>query len=88
MLEDLPIPRMRDFGTVSPGHEGAGVVVKVGSNVKGWKVGDRGGVKPMMDVCFNCELCWDRRETHCPSAVATGLSVNGQLSRSMSTGKY
>ncbi|RFU25407.1 hypothetical protein B7463_g10929, partial [Scytalidium lignicola] len=77
MLEDLPMPRMSDFGTLSPGHEGAGVVVKVGSNVKGWKVGDRGGVKPMMDVCQNCEHCWDRRETYCTSAISTGLMVNG-----------
>lgn len=27
------------------GHEGSGIVVKVGSNVKGWTVGDRAGVK-------------------------------------------
>jgi alcohol dehydrogenase, propanol-preferring len=48
MLNDLPLPKqMQDYGVYSPGHEGAGVVVKVGSNVTGWKVGDRGGVKPM-----------------------------------------
>jgi hypothetical protein len=79
MLEDLPMARMRDFGTSSPGHEGSGVVVKVGSNVKGWKIGERGGVKPMMDVCQNCELCWDHRETHCARAVSTGLMVNGEI---------
>lgn len=49
-LEDLPMPRMTDFGIRSPGHEGAGVVVKIGSNVKNWKVGDRGGVKPMVGI--------------------------------------
>lgn len=27
------------------GHEGAGTVVKIGSHVKGWKIGDRAGVK-------------------------------------------
>lgn len=78
MLEDLPMPTMREFGTRSPGHEGAGVVVKVGSNVKDWKVGDRGGVKPMMSVCLNCEHCWGLRETYCAKAVATGLMVNGK----------
>lgn len=78
MLEDLPMPTMREFGTRSPGHEGAGVVVKVGSNVKDWKVGDRGGVKPMMNVCLNCEHCWGLRETYCAKAVATGLMVNGK----------
>jgi propanol-preferring alcohol dehydrogenase len=78
MLEDLPMPKMSDFGTHSPGHEGAGVVVKMGSSVKGWKIGDRAGVKPMMEVCLNCERCWDRKETYCSKAVSTGLMVNGE----------
>ncbi len=55
MLNDLPLPKqMQDFGVYSPGHEGAGVVVKVGSQVRGWNVGDRAGVKPMWDVCKSC----------------------------------
>ncbi|MCJ1300681.1 hypothetical protein MMC08_003478 [Hypocenomyce scalaris] len=78
MLEDLPMPRMSQFGVRSPGHEGAGVVVKVGSNVKTWKVGDRGGVKPMWDVCMECDLCRDGlHETYCPKAVSAGLMVPG-----------
>jgi alcohol dehydrogenase, propanol-preferring len=77
MLEDLPMPTMRQFGVKSPGHEGAGVVVKLGSNVKNWKVGDRAGVKPMKDVCFDCEHCWGNRETYCSGAVASGLMVTG-----------
>ena len=80
MLEDLPMPRMSQFGVRSPGHEGAGVVVKVGSNVKTWKVGDRGGVKPMWDVCMECDLCRDGlHETYCPKAVSAGLMVPGAL---------
>lgn len=72
------MPRMSEFGTRSPGHEGAGVVVKVGSNVKNWKVGDRGGVKPMWGACLNCEMCWSsKHETHCPNAISTGLMVAG-----------
>jgi threonine dehydrogenase-like Zn-dependent dehydrogenase len=47
------MPRMTDFGIRSPGHEGAGVVVKIGSNVKNWKVGDRGGVKPMVGILLS-----------------------------------
>lgn len=79
MLEDLSMPRMGDFKVRSPGHEGAGVVVKVGSNVKNWKVGDRGGVKPMWDICMDCELCWDGlHETYCAKAVATGLMQTGK----------
>ncbi|KAF5008859.1 hypothetical protein FDECE_4883 [Fusarium decemcellulare] len=77
MLEDLPLPRMKDYGVRSPGHEGAGVVVKLGALVKSWKLGDRAGVKPTWDVCMSCTLCWDRLECHCPEAVPTGLKVTG-----------
>jgi propanol-preferring alcohol dehydrogenase len=79
MLDDLPMPKMSDFKVRSPGHEGAGVVVKVGANVKNWKVGDRGGVKPMWNVCMNCEWCWDGlHETYCSGAMATGLMTAGE----------
>jgi propanol-preferring alcohol dehydrogenase len=78
MMEDLPMPKMTDFGVHSPGHEGAGVVVKIGSGVTNWKVGDRGGVKPMWDVCLVCDLCRDgSHETYCAKAVSTGLMVEG-----------
>ena len=60
MLKDLPLRvQMDETGVRSPGHEGAGVVVEVGSNVTDWKIGDRAGIKPMMDTCHNCELCWN-----------------------------
>ncbi|KAK3720880.1 hypothetical protein LTR37_003543 [Vermiconidia calcicola] len=46
MLKDLPMRFFMDeCGVRSPGHEGAGVVVKVGDSVKDWKVGDRAGIK-------------------------------------------
>lgn len=82
MLEDIGMPSMSIFGVRSPGHEGAGVVVAVGSavNPDQWKVGDRGGVKPMWDTCGACELCWDGvHETYCAKAVGTGLMVAGKL---------
>ncbi|GKZ19139.1 hypothetical protein AbraIFM66951_004499 [Aspergillus brasiliensis] len=50
MLEDIPLPRMGDYGVHSPGHEGAGVVVAVGQDVKGWTTGDRAGVAPTWDT--------------------------------------
>ncbi len=77
MLNDLPMPPMSHFGVRSPGHEGAGVVVKIGSNVKNWKVGDRGGYKPVYDTCGSCELCWGDKETYCKGAVFTGLAITG-----------
>ncbi|KAE8419832.1 chaperonin 10-like protein [Aspergillus pseudocaelatus] len=77
MLEDLPLPRMGEYGVHSPGHEGAGVVVAVGHDVKGWKPGDRAGIAPTWDTCMSCELCSSDMECHCPGAVPTGLKVSG-----------
>lgn len=62
MLNDWALPPMSHFGTKCAGHEGAGVVVKVGAKVQGWKVGERVGIKPIYDVCHNCEECWTGRE--------------------------
>ncbi|KAI1936212.1 hypothetical protein LOZ66_004669 [Ophidiomyces ophidiicola] len=77
MLGDLGVARMSSSNVRSPGHEGAGVVVKLGSNVKNWKVGDRAGVKPVWDTCGSCELCRSDKETYCSKTVLTGLHVAG-----------
>lgn len=77
MLNDWAIPPMSHFGVQCPGHEGAGVVVKVGKNVDGWKVGDRAGIKPLLDVCHNCEQCWNGKENYCQRALSTGHMVEG-----------
>ncbi|KAL9096563.1 MAG: hypothetical protein Q9165_001050 [Trypethelium subeluteriae] len=76
-LNDLPVPPMSQFGVRSPGHEGAGIVVKLGANVKNFKLGDRAGLKPIWNVCGSCELCWSDKECYCPSAVYTGLAQTG-----------
>jgi D-arabinose 1-dehydrogenase-like Zn-dependent alcohol dehydrogenase len=70
--------KMDRFGVRSPGHEGVGVVVKVGSEVKNWKVGDRGGVKPVWSVCGQCELCSNKLEMYCSKVIPTGLAVPGK----------
>ncbi|CAG8054142.1 unnamed protein product [Penicillium nalgiovense] len=77
MKGDLGVPPMSTFGVRSPGHEGAGVVVKVGQCVKAFKVGDRAGVKPLLDTCGSCELCLNGKETYCRAAVHTGLMAAG-----------
>ncbi|KAL2869113.1 glycosyl hydrolase family 76-domain-containing protein [Aspergillus lucknowensis] len=76
MLDDISIS-MTTFGVRSPGHEGAGVVVKVGEHVKNFKLGDRAGIKPMMDTCGACPSCWSDKETHCANVIHTGLMVPG-----------
>ncbi|KAL2827375.1 chaperonin 10-like protein [Aspergillus cavernicola] len=77
MQGDLGTPPMSAFGVRSPGHEGVGVVVKTGDSVKNFKVGDRAGIKPILDTCGACELCWGEREMHCQAGVHTGLMMAG-----------
>jgi len=77
MMNDWAVPKMSTFGTRCAGHEGAGVVVKVGKSVKGWSVGDRAGVKPLWNVCHNCEECFTGRDNYCQQGVYTGLVAEG-----------
>lgn len=79
MQGDLGTPPMSTFGVRSPGHEGAGVVVKLGANVKNFKLGDRAGIKPLTDTCHACHLCWDDKECYCKKAVHTGLMTAGEF---------
>ncbi|KAH7018770.1 chaperonin 10-like protein [Ilyonectria destructans] len=77
MLNDTPAPRMGSFGVTTAGHEGCGVVVKVGCQVPNFQIGDRAGVKPIWSTCGTCELCLGDNETHCAKKRNTGLAVTG-----------
>ncbi|WP_290058024.1 NAD(P)-dependent alcohol dehydrogenase [Amycolatopsis solani] len=48
-----------------PGHEIAGVVAAVGSDVTKYQVGDRVGVGCMVDSCGECEYCLAGTEQFC-----------------------
>lgn len=48
-----------------PGHEIAGTVEAVGSDVTAFQVGDRVGVGCMVDSCRECENCRAGEEQHC-----------------------
>ena len=48
-----------------PGHEIAGVVAQVGSEVTKYKVGDHVGVGCMVDSCGECENCKKGEEQYC-----------------------
>lgn len=50
-----------------PGHELAGVVTQVGSEVTKVKVGDHVGVGCFVDSCGECEYCQQGREQFCTS---------------------
>jgi len=79
MMCDWGIPPMSFFKTRCAGHEGAGVVVAVGSNVSSssWKIGDRAGVKPIWDTCGSCDQCHAGKENYCQKGVQSGLMVSG-----------
>lgn len=60
-----------------PGHEGVGIVAKVGSNVTWVKEGDEVGVPWLYSACGHCEHCLGGWETLCAKQEETGYSVNG-----------
>lgn len=60
-----------------PGHEGVGVVERLGAGVKGLSEGDRVAVPWLGWACGACELCASGWETLCSSASYTGYTVNG-----------
>ncbi|GBG30021.1 Cinnamyl alcohol dehydrogenase 7 [Hondaea fermentalgiana] len=54
---------------VCPGHEIAGIVRAVGSEVTKFKVGDRVGVGCMVDSCRTCECCKNGDEQLCQNGM-------------------
>lgn len=61
------------------GHEGAGVVVGMGENVKGWKIGDYAGIKWLNGSCMSCESCELANESNCPEADLSGYTHDGSF---------
>ena len=58
-----------------PGHEIVGKVIKVGSHVKKFNVGDRAGVGVMVDSCRQCKPCNNSMEQYCAEGM-TGTYNN------------
>ena len=61
----------------TPGHEGIGIVTKLGSGVTAVKLGDRVGVPWLYSACGHCEYCLAAHETVCPDAQFGGYTKNG-----------
>jgi uncharacterized zinc-type alcohol dehydrogenase-like protein len=68
-----------------PGHEIAGLVSAVGSNVTGFAVGDRVGVGCYVDTCGTCPACLKGEQSYCTGHVAP--TYNG-LERDNTTPTY
>jgi len=59
------------------GHEGAGVVVAVGSLVNDIQTGDYAGVKWINGACLQCSFCQQADEPLCAKAALSGYTVDG-----------
>jgi 2-desacetyl-2-hydroxyethyl bacteriochlorophyllide A dehydrogenase len=61
------------------GHEFSGEVVKLGSNVKGLREGERVVLEPVLS-CGKCVLCQRGRSNICENMKLVGLHLNGAFS--------
>ncbi|MEZ0075896.1 alcohol dehydrogenase catalytic domain-containing protein [Planotetraspora sp. GP83] len=71
---DWPVKPALPF---TPGHEGVGVIEKVGSAVTGRAVGERVAVPWLGYACGTCDYCVSGRETLCESQLNMGYALNG-----------
>jgi len=60
-----------------PGHEGVGIIEKVGSAVTHLKVGDRVAIPWLGYACGTCEYCVTGWETLCESQLNSGYAIDG-----------
>lgn len=70
---ELPDPKL----PITPGHEIVGRIVELGSNVRGFKGGDRVGVPWLGWTCGACDFCKRGEENLCPNARFTGYTIDG-----------
>lgn len=59
------------------GHEGAGIVVKLGELVQDIKIGDHVGIKWINSSCGQCDFCMSSDEPLCPNVTLSGYTQNG-----------
>jgi len=62
---------------IIPGHEIVGRVIAIGSDVTGFKAGDRVGIPWLGWTCGVCEFCLRGEENLCPKARFTGYQLDG-----------
>jgi alcohol dehydrogenase len=60
-----------------PGHEVVGRVAAIGTDVRGFEIGDRVGVQWTQGTCHTCRWCLTAREEQCDTALRTGATIDG-----------
>ncbi|MEO5901557.1 MAG: alcohol dehydrogenase AdhP [Ilumatobacteraceae bacterium] len=60
-----------------PGHEGIGMVEKLGASVTNRAIGDRVAIPWLGYACGECRYCIDGRETLCEKQEDSGYSIDG-----------
>ena len=63
-----------------PGHEFAGVIAALGTEVKGYKIGDR-VTTPFIAGCGMCDECHSGNQQVCPSQTQPGFSHWGSFAQ-------
>ena len=71
-----------------PGHEIVGKIVKVGSQVKDFKVGDLAGVGCMVDSCRSCPSCQEGLEQYFEKGFTGTYGAKSRKGDGMTQGGY
>ncbi|MGX9358169.1 alcohol dehydrogenase AdhP [Mycoplasma sp. 128] len=62
-----------------PGHEGIGIVTKLGPGCTHLKIGDRVCLAWLHDACGHCEYCLTGKETLCPNQNMSAYTKDGSF---------
>jgi alcohol dehydrogenase, propanol-preferring len=60
-----------------PGHEGVGIIERLGAGVTNRRVGERVSIAWLGSACGECRYCVDGRETLCDKQQNSGYSIDG-----------
>jgi len=72
-----------------PGHEGVGIVEKLGAEVTDRTVGERVAIAWLGSACGECRYCIDGRETLCEKQQDSGYSIDGAFAEyAVASAKY
>lgn len=63
------------------GHEFCGTIAEVGSDVSGFKVGDRVAVETAAEVCGQCVFCHSGNYNQCPNRLGYGALHDGAFTK-------